>query len=68
MLPWAEMWRAALHAGVSPQAFWQLSVREWRWLAGPYGAGLDRSGLRSLMQAFPDRDAAQYKADGGKNG
>ena len=54
MLPWAEMWRAALRAGVGPDAFWALSVREWRWLGGAGEAGLGREALAELMEGFPD--------------
>lgn len=68
MLPWAEMWRAALRAGVPPQQFWALSVREWRWLAGHGLCALDQTGLSDLMQAFPDRTQQRPDQDGGKDG
>lgn len=54
MLPWAEMWRAALRVGITGQNFWALSVREWRWLCGPGSAALGAGDLRALMGAFPD--------------
>jgi uncharacterized phage protein (TIGR02216 family) len=54
MLPWGEMLRAALAAGVAPGAFWRLSVREWRWLAGD-SAGAARRDLEGLMRRYPDR-------------
>lgn len=54
MLPWAEMWRAALRAGIRPDGFWGLSVREWRWLSGAGESGLERERLADLMSAFPD--------------
>ncbi|WP_422120042.1 phage tail assembly chaperone [Hyphomonas oceanitis] len=47
------MWRAALRAGVGPEDFWRLSVREWRWLAGA-GEGMSGTRLGELMAAFPD--------------
>lgn len=53
MLPWGEMLRAALAAGIAPAAFWRLSLREWRWLNGA-GAGSSRAELARLMQQFPD--------------
>jgi hypothetical protein len=35
--------------------FWSLSLAEWRALAAPRRpAGLDRTGLETLMQTFPD--------------
>ncbi|MCA8900287.1 MAG: phage tail assembly chaperone [Hyphomonas sp.] len=54
MLPWGAMLRAALTAGLSPEAFWRLSLREWRWLAGAGGDGMGRGRLVGLMDAFPD--------------
>jgi len=57
MLPWAEMLRASLAAGVPVGAFWRLSVREWRWLS--MGAGQEKLGrekLADLMKYFPDKD------------
>ena len=53
MLPWSAMLRAALTAGIAPEAFWRLSVREWRWLSGK-GEGMDRTRLAALMGAYPD--------------
>ncbi len=55
-----EQWRAALRLacwrlGLSPQAFWALSVREWQALVGPeVGPVLTRGDLEGLMQKFPD--------------
>ncbi|WP_035579105.1 phage tail assembly chaperone [Hyphomonas jannaschiana] len=54
MLPWAVMLRAALSAGVTPDAFWRLSLREWRWLAGEGGEAMSRGRLAALMGAYPD--------------
>jgi hypothetical protein len=35
--------------------FWSLSLAEWRALLKPHSApALDRSGLETLMHAFPD--------------
>jgi len=48
MLPWGAMMRAAMRLGIGPSAFWQLSVREWRWLAASDDA-LDVAALRALM-------------------
>lgn len=48
MLPWGAMMRAAVRLGIGPSAFWQLSVREWRWLAAG-GDALDVRALRELM-------------------
>ncbi|MFN7164200.1 MAG: phage tail assembly chaperone [Hyphomonas sp.] len=53
MLPWGEMLRAALAAGLFPEAFWRLSLREWRWLAGS-GASPAQKSFEALMTRFPD--------------
>ena len=58
MLPWAEMMRSALAAGIGPKAFWRLSLTEWRWLAAR-GAGLKAERLQELMAAFPDEEETQ---------
>lgn len=54
MLPWSAMLRAALAAGIGPEAFWRLSLREWRWLSGGGGAAMNRGRLAALMGAYPD--------------
>ncbi len=54
MLPWAEMWRAALKAGIGPNVFWSLSVREWLWLSGNRIELLDQTRLKDLMELYPD--------------
>lgn len=54
MLPWAEMFRAALARGLSPAAFWQLSVREWIWLSGPALVALGRDAFQKLYEEHPD--------------
>jgi hypothetical protein len=58
MLPWAEMMRSALAAGIGPEDFWRLSLTEWRWLAARR-AGLKAGRLQELMAAFPDEEKAQ---------
>ena len=54
MLPWAEMWRAAISIGVAPSGFWALSLKEWRWLVGTPIDSLQSDQLRDLMKEFPD--------------
>ena len=50
------MLRTALALGIAPEAFWRLSVREWRMLTaidageGPMGRGE----LETMMEAWPD--------------
>jgi len=55
MLAWDRMMCAALSAGITPNAFWQLSLKEWRWLAqGRAETGLDRYGFEALRRACED--------------
>lgn len=56
MTPWGEMLRLAATMGVAPEAFWRLSLREWRMLTqAPRGtARLGREELARLMEVWPD--------------
>lgn len=54
MLPWPDMWRRAIGAGLHPSAFWQLTLREWQWLFAPADAALQLPALQSLMEQYPD--------------
>ncbi|WP_428156381.1 phage tail assembly chaperone [Brevundimonas sp.] len=56
MTPWGEMLRLAAAMGVGPEAFWRLSLKEWRMLTQtPRGtAPLGREGLARLMEGWPD--------------
>jgi uncharacterized phage protein (TIGR02216 family) len=53
-------WRAALRLAsrqmaLSPEAFWRLSLAEWRALAeAPSAPVLDRAALDALIARFPD--------------
>lgn len=53
---WGEMLRLAIRLGVAPDAFWDLSLREWRWLTETPSSGmpLARPELENLMEAWPD--------------
>lgn len=53
--PWRAWLRAALAMGLTPAAFWRLSLREWRALAG-VSAQLDRTDFEALAARFPDED------------
>jgi uncharacterized phage protein (TIGR02216 family) len=67
---WSERLRlAAARYGVTPEAFWRLSLLEWRALtldAG--GEPLARDALEALMTAHPDArersDSAPSPAEG----
>lgn len=52
---WAGRLRAAARLGIAPEAFWRLSVAEWRALTeAAQPERLGRSALAALMHAYPD--------------
>lgn len=57
MTPWTEMVRAAALLGLAPEAFWKLSLREWRMLTERPGAPtpMNRGDLDRMTEAWPDR-------------
>lgn len=54
-MDWPAALRLALRLGLTPQAFWRLSLAEWRALTGESGPGLSRAALDALIQRYPDR-------------
>ena len=49
------MLRTASALGIQPEAFWRLSLKEWRMLTERAGAPtLGRDGLEALMARWPD--------------
>lgn len=56
MTPWGEMLRAAALLGVGPEAFWRLSLGEWRMLTERPGGGapMGRADLMRMAEAWPD--------------
>ena len=54
--PWGAMLRIAAQIGVTPDAFWRLSPKEWRMLTeAPGGAvPMGRTALEQLMEDWPD--------------
>lgn len=56
MTGWGPMLRTAIALGVAPEAFWRLSLREWRLLterpAEP--APMGRGDLERMAAAWPD--------------
>lgn len=56
-MSWSEPLRLALRLGVQPEAFWRLSLNEWRALTEtPPGPVLTRPGLTALIARYPDED------------
>lgn len=52
---WAVMLRLALTMGLAPEAFWRLSLREWRMLTEPTaGPSLVRAELERMAEVWPD--------------
>lgn len=53
---WGAMLRTAVALGVQPEAFWRLSMREWRMLTAvsPGAAPMGRGELERLARAWPD--------------
>jgi len=55
MIPWREMLVEGARMGVLPEAFWRLSLKEWRVLTGPVGGpDLGRAAFEALAERWPD--------------
>ncbi len=56
LTPWGEMLRTAAMLGVGPEAFWRLSLKEWRMLTQrPDGVvPLGRGQLEAMRRRWPD--------------
>lgn len=55
---WGPLMRlAAARFSITPEAFWRLSLVEWRALTGEAAPGaLTRAGLEALAERYPDKD------------
>jgi uncharacterized phage protein (TIGR02216 family) len=54
---WAEPLRLALSLGLPPEAFWRLSLVEWRMLTeAPPSPVPTRAGLAELVARYPDEE------------
>ncbi len=58
MIPWRD-WLCFAVTGLrlTPDAFWRLTLVEWRWLVAPHAGdapALDRPGLDLLFAQYPD--------------
>jgi uncharacterized phage protein (TIGR02216 family) len=57
MSAWAAPLRLALSLGLPPEAFWRLSLKEWRALTeAPSTPALNRAALRDLIARYPDEE------------
>lgn len=54
-MDWPGLLRLALQMGITPSAFWQMSVREWCAITHRGGGGLARAGLTQLERDFAQR-------------
>ncbi len=53
---WSGALASAARLGLAPDAFWRLSVAEWRALSAPgIAEPLSRAELDALMRAHPDK-------------
>lgn len=56
-MSWAAPLRLALSLGLPPEAFWRLSLKEWRALTqAPPAPALNRAALRDLIARYPDEE------------
>lgn len=57
MSGWADALRLAVRLGLPPEAFWRLSLKEWRALTtAPAAPVLSRAGLTDLIARYPDEE------------
>lgn len=57
MSAWAAPLRLALNLGLPPEAFWRLSLKEWRALTeAPPAPVLSRADLSTLIARYPDEE------------
>ena len=60
MIPWREWFAFAVATlRLSPEAFWSLSLAEWRWLLPEAGEAMNgeamtRDSLGALLLQYPD--------------
>lgn len=52
--PWPAMLASALLRGLAPEAFWRLSLKEWRALISPNTDTLSRAAFDALAARHPD--------------
>ncbi|MET3667884.1 phage tail assembly chaperone [Caulobacter sp. 1776] len=56
-MSWADPLRLAVRLGMAPEAFWRLSLMEWRALTqAPSAPVLTRAGLAALIARYPDEE------------
>jgi uncharacterized phage protein (TIGR02216 family) len=62
-MSWASMLRTAVGLGIQPEAFWRLSLKEWRMLTERAPApAMGRAAMEGLMARWPDLPTAVIPA------
>ena len=62
---WAGRLRLALRLGLKPDAFWRLSLAEWRALTEPAEApALSRPEFEALASKYPDYSPSPLAGEG----
>ncbi len=54
LLPWGALLQAATRIGIAPEAFWRMSLKEWRMLTAGGAAVLGHTELGALAAQYPD--------------
>jgi uncharacterized phage protein (TIGR02216 family) len=54
LMDWPRLLAEAARIGVPPDAFWRMSLREWRLLVSDNRA-MERGELEALLSLYPDR-------------
>ena len=54
VMDWPRLLSEAARMGISPDAFWRTSLREWRLLVSDNKA-MERGELEALIALYPDR-------------
>lgn len=58
-MSWSAPLRLALRLGIPPEAFWRLSLVEWRALTeAPPTPVLSRAELTALIARYPDEEVS----------
>jgi hypothetical protein len=64
VLPWPQLLAAAARMGMPPDAFWRMSLKEWRLLhAAQHDRAMAHEQLQALAVLYPDN---QGDRDGGR--
>lgn len=54
LLDWPFLLAEAARMGIPPDAFWRMSLREWRLMVSDRQA-MERGELEALLALYPDR-------------